>query len=140
MVSLFPVVHEGERSSDRFRFPSSRRSVRDVAPCRYRVEVASHPLTGADVPVGTRAIVLVVSDPYWRIERICLICTAIRNSAPNLPLIVVGPNDIETKVTLFELGADDYVVEPFDRVEFLARLDSLIRRLGRAAAFNARRQ
>jgi PleD family two-component response regulator len=33
----------------------------------YRVEVASHPLTGADVPIGTRAIVLLVSDPYWRI-------------------------------------------------------------------------
>jgi len=52
----------------------------------YRVEVTSHPLTGADVRVGTRATVLVVSDPYWQIERICLIYTAIRNSAPNLPL------------------------------------------------------
>ena len=42
--------------------------------------------------------------------------------------MVVGPNDIEAKVRLFELGADDYVVEPFDQTEFLARIKSLVHR------------
>jgi aryl-alcohol dehydrogenase-like predicted oxidoreductase/DNA-binding NarL/FixJ family response regulator len=60
-------------------------------------------------------------------ERICEICSAIRSAAPTLPLIVVGPDDIETKVRLFKAEADDYVVEPFDRTEFLARVSSLIR-------------
>ena len=32
------------------------------------------------------------------------------------------------RVLGFELGADDYVVEPFDNKEFLARIKSLIRR------------
>jgi len=45
-----------------------------------------------------------------------------------LPFIVVGPDDIEAKVRLFKVEADDYVVEPFDRTEFLARVSSLIRR------------
>jgi DNA-binding response OmpR family regulator len=70
----------------------------------------------------------------WRIEQICVICTAIRNVAPRLPVIVLGPNDVDAKVKLFELGADDYVVEPFDRTEFLARIDSFIRRLGTASS------
>jgi DNA-binding response OmpR family regulator len=96
----------------------------------YRVEAASVPWTGACIPVGTQAVLLVGSRPDWRIEQICVICTAIRNVAPRLPVIVVGPNDVEAKVKLFELGADDYVVEPFDRTEFLARIDSFIRRLG----------
>jgi len=47
---------------------------------------------------------------------------------PNLPVIVLGPNDIDAKVRLFKIGADDYMVEPFDRMVFLARIDSLIRR------------
>ena len=47
---------------------------------------------------------------------------------PLVPLMVVGPNDIEAKVRLFELGADDYVVEPFDQTEFLARIKSLAHR------------
>lgn len=96
----------------------------------YRVEVASDPLSCAKVPAGTQAVVLVGSQPHWRIEHICVICSAIRNAAPKLPVIVVGRNDVEAKVKLFELGADDYVVEPFDRTEFLARIDSFIRRSG----------
>jgi DNA-binding response OmpR family regulator len=36
------------------------------------------------------------------------LCTAIRQSVPVVPVIVLGPDiDGETKVTLFELGADD---------------------------------
>jgi two-component system response regulator MprA len=57
------------------------------------------------------------------------LCSAIRQSAPTLPVIVLGPDiDVETKVTLFELGADDYMVQPFDSLEMLARLRAVIRR------------
>jgi two-component system response regulator MprA len=57
------------------------------------------------------------------------LCMAIRQSAPAVPLIVLGPDiDVETKVTLFELGADDYMVQPFDSSEMLARLRAVIRR------------
>jgi len=77
-----------------------------------------------------RAAVLVNSRPYWRIEQLCEICSAFRRAAPTLPLVVVGPNDLEAKVKLFELGVDDYVVESFDHKEFLARIKSIIRRRG----------
>jgi len=52
-------------------------------------------------------------------------CLAIRKTDPDIPLIVL---DIATKVGLFELGADDYVEEPFDAGELVARLRSLMRR------------
>ncbi len=56
-------------------------------------------------------------------------CLAIRQTDPDIPLIVLGSStDIATKVGLFELGAGDYIEEPFDAVELVARLRSLIRR------------
>jgi DNA-binding response OmpR family regulator len=40
---------------------------------------------------------------------------AIRQSIPAEPVIVLGPDiDVETKVTLFELGMDDDMVRPLD--------------------------
>jgi hypothetical protein len=65
-----------------------------------------------------QAAVLYGSWPHCRIEHVCEICSSLRRAAPNLPVIVVGPNDVEAKVKLFKLGADDYVVEPFDRRDF----------------------
>ena len=56
-------------------------------------------------------------------------CLAIRQTDPDIPLIVLGPSaDIATKVGLFKAGADDYIEEPFDAGELVARLRSHIRR------------
>jgi DNA-binding response OmpR family regulator len=56
-------------------------------------------------------------------------CMAIRQTDPDIPLIVLGPSaDIATKVGLFTVGADDYIEEPFDAGELVARLRSHIRR------------
>ncbi len=56
------------------------------------------------------------------------LCVAIRQSAPGIPIIVLGPDiDVRTKVILFELGADDYMC-PVDSSEMLARLRAVIRR------------
>ena len=95
----------------------------------YRVVFTSDVRTGLVLrPAEIRMAVFVNSWPYWRIEQICELCSAFRLAAPNLPLVVVGPDDVEAKVKLFGLGADDYVVEPFDPTEFLARISSIIRR------------
>jgi DNA-binding response OmpR family regulator len=46
-----------------------------------------------------------------------------------VPVIVVGPDiDVRAKVKLFEIGADDYMVRPFDLSEMLAGLRAVIRR------------
>jgi len=54
--------------------------------------------------------------------------------APNIAMIVLGADtDVRTKAQFIELGADDYIEEPFVPPELLARVRSLVRRtrLGR---------
>jgi DNA-binding response OmpR family regulator len=56
-------------------------------------------------------------------------CRAIRQASFNVPLIVVGPRtQTGAKVKLLESGADDYIEEPFDNLELIARLRAAIRR------------
>lgn len=49
----------------------------------------------------------------------------------DIPLIMLtGRSDCVDKVVGLELGADDYVTKPFDRRELLARIRSVLRRVG----------
>ena len=55
-------------------------------------------------------------------------CQQIREAAPDIPLVALSPRtDVETKILLFEMGADDYVEEPFAVEELIARVRSIIR-------------
>lgn len=45
----------------------------------------------------------------------------------SIPVIcLTGKTQVTDKVTAFSLGADDYIVKPFDPIEFKARIDSRI--------------
>jgi DNA-binding response OmpR family regulator len=81
--------------------------------------------TVTDISVGDVHAAIVVAQPYDKAEHIC---GTITRKAATLPLVVLGCDDIEAKVSLLNLGADDYIVEPFDAGEFLARISSRIRR------------
>lgn len=49
--------------------------------------------------------------------------------APHIAMIVLGADtDVRTKAQFIELGADDYIEEPFVLPELLARVRSLVRR------------
>lgn len=57
----------------------------------------------------------------------------VRKKHPELPVIIVTARDsLEEKVQGLDLGADDYLVKPFDISELLARLRVVERRLGTA--------
>lgn len=43
-------------------------------------------------------------------------------------LILTGNDEIETKLRNFGLGADDYLIKPFQREELIARVSAIIRR------------
>lgn len=61
------------------------------------------------------------------------VLTAVRKAHPNLPVIVITARDsLEEKIRGLDLGADDYLVKPFDINELLARLRVVERRLGTA--------
>lgn len=58
---------------------------------------------------------------------------ALRRARDDLPVLVLtASGSLDIKVDSLELGADDYLVKPFEVRELLARIKALIRRRGRA--------
>ncbi|MBD8065936.1 response regulator transcription factor [Devosia sp. PTR5] len=54
---------------------------------------------------------------------------ALRSSGASVPvLIITARNQVADKVSLLDLGADDYIVKPFDLGELAARARALMRR------------
>src|SRR3989344_6751333 len=57
------------------------------------------------------------------------LCKEIRDKDITTPILVLTGNaDLESKVTLFDAGADDYLVKPFQFDELLGRLRAISRR------------
>jgi DNA-binding response OmpR family regulator len=57
------------------------------------------------------------------------LCRAFKAHASSVPVVVLSANaEIEDKVLLLELGADDYVTKPFSPKELLARVRRAMRR------------
>jgi len=63
------------------------------------------------------------------------VCRACKAHSSSVPVVVLSANsDVEDKVLLLELGADDYVTKPFSPKELLARVRRAMRREGQLAA------
>src|SRR4029077_7020977 len=59
------------------------------------------------------------------------LCRAFKAHMPSVPIVVLSAiAEIEDKVLLLELGADDYVTKPFSPRELLARVRRAMRRNG----------
>ncbi len=55
----------------------------------------------------------------------------LREHCPDVPILMLtAKQDIETKVSTLERGADDYLPKPFNVLELVARVNSLLRRHG----------
>jgi two-component system OmpR family response regulator len=53
----------------------------------------------------------------------------IRSASNAVPVLIVSARDaVETRIAGLDLGADDYVLKPFDMAELLARMRAVIRR------------
>jgi len=60
---------------------------------------------------------------------------AIRKEDAALPVVVLtAMQKIDTRVDVLDLGADDYLVKPFDPRELLARMRAVVRRKGGSGA------
>jgi DNA-binding response OmpR family regulator len=55
-------------------------------------------------------------------------------------IIVSGRRELDTKLIGLELGADDYIVKPFEDKEIVARVRSVLRRMGNAADRDKKRR
>jgi DNA-binding response OmpR family regulator len=59
------------------------------------------------------------------------LCREFKTIAAGVPIVVLSANsEVEDKVLLLELGADDYVTKPFSPKELLARVRRAMRRTG----------
>jgi len=55
----------------------------------------------------------------------------LRQHCPDVPILMLtAKQDVETKVSTLERGADDYLPKPFNVLELIARVNSLLRRHG----------
>ena len=61
----------------------------------------------------------------------------LQEGTPCAVLILTGRNDVTDRVLGLELGADDYIVKPFEPRELVARVRSILRRYQRSAAAEA---
>jgi len=62
------------------------------------------------------------------------LCRAFKGDKPAVPIVVLSANaEVDDKVLLLELGADDYVTKPFSPKELLARVRRAMRRSGGVA-------
>jgi DNA-binding response OmpR family regulator len=77
------------------------------------------------ISTETPSAVLLTQQPDKAPE----ICSLIRRVAPAMPLLVIGrENDPTIKAQLFHADVDDYVLEPLDSAELVARIRSAVRR------------
>jgi len=61
-------------------------------------------------------------------------------STSDVPIIIVtGRGENSDKITGLELGADDYIVKPFDLLELLSRIRAVLRRSRPRGSWSARR-
>jgi len=57
------------------------------------------------------------------------VCRSVRTKDPSVPVIMLtAMQTIENKITGFDVGADDYIIKPFDFRELLARIKVFLKR------------
>ncbi|MDD2955807.1 MAG: response regulator transcription factor [Oscillospiraceae bacterium] len=64
------------------------------------------------------------------------VCREIRKKSDCPIIMITAKGETFDKVLGLELGADDYVVKPFDSKEIVARIKAVLRRTGKSAAEN----
>lgn len=66
------------------------------------------------------------------------LCETIRRDSASIGIIMLSAKTLETdKIKGLSIGADDYMTKPFSVSELLARVEALLRRVGRQGASSA---
>ena len=118
--------------------PSIRMGLEDTLAAKgYEVDVVGKGVDGAERAQSGRydLVVLDVMLPDIDGFEVCRRIRGNRGSARSVPVIMLSARGAELdRVRGLELGADDYVTKPFSLMELLARVASVLRRVGGDAA------
>ena len=115
------IVEDEEKTADYLR--------KGLQEAGYPVQVASTGHEGRQL-IAQEHYELVVLDVMlpgvdgWELLRL------LRRSSGTPVMFLTARDAIEDRVKGLELGADDYLVKPFSYAEFLARVRTLLRRVG----------
>ena len=92
------------------------------------VQIASDGVAGLEIFQKQPPSVVVLDLKLPRLSGKEL-CRTFKSHTPSVPIVVLSANDeVDDKVLLLELGADDYVTKPFSPKELLARVRRAMRR------------
>lgn len=94
----------------------------------FIVDTATNGESGLDLARKThyKAILLDLNLPDMYGQEIC---EQLRKEGIDTPIIIIsGIQDSESRVSLLDSGADDFLVKPFNPMELVARIHSIMRR------------
>jgi DNA-binding response OmpR family regulator len=101
---------------------------RGLAAEKYVVDVAANGAEGWKL-ADTYAYDLIILDLILPEMNGAEVLQRIREKNACVPVLVLtARNNVEQKVSLFEIGADDYLTKPFALAELLVRVKALLRR------------
>jgi two-component system, OmpR family, copper resistance phosphate regulon response regulator CusR len=94
----------------------------------YKVDVAYDGIAGKNIALSHKHGVIILDLNLPKLNGFQL-CKIIRDDNPNVPILMLTAlGGIDEKVKGFEVGADDYLLKPFEFAELLARLRALLKR------------
>ncbi len=103
-------------------------SIKDNLQPTWNIEIATSGEEGVELAKNKTydAIILDLGLPGMDGQDVCL---ALRKTNIHTPILVLsGASETNTKVSLLNNGADDYLTKPFKTLELQARLNALARR------------
>ncbi|SHM93735.1 DNA-binding response regulator, OmpR family, contains REC and winged-helix (wHTH) domain [Chitinophaga jiangningensis] len=96
----------------------------------FEVDVAYDGRMGKSLAASNpyELVILDLNLPHFNGYELCEVIRAKNNRVPIIMLTALG--GVDDKMQAFELGADDYLVKPFDFRELLARIRVFLKRAG----------
>ncbi len=96
----------------------------------YGIQTAQDGNTGLDLAVN-ESFDLIILDIMLPGKNGFDVCGELRSKGIYTPIIMLtARGQVTDKVVGLKLGADDYLVKPFEMIELLARIEALLRRAG----------
>jgi len=94
----------------------------------YRVETAEDGKTGFE-RASNEPFDLIILDVMLPLRGGFDVCRDLRQRGVNVPILMLtARGQVVDRVIGLKLGADDYLVKPFEPIELLARMEALLRR------------
>jgi two-component system, OmpR family, copper resistance phosphate regulon response regulator CusR len=102
----------------------------------FSIEIAYDGYVGKQL-VEKNAYDLIILDINLPLINGYDLCKEIRKSNSRVPIIMLTAlGTVDNKISGFNIGADDYVIKPFDFRELLARVNVFLKRSDSSALFN----